>query len=340
MERFVIGAAVAFAALIVFGSVMGKGISDGNGFRFEIGDRDSDGGGGAKGTGVASQTPSTTYAASELKLRDAVAVLKIIPEDRADIALEISNPGTLATPTVKLENDVLVLDGGIGRRVRNCETRNGWEATVNGLGDVKEEQMPVITVRMPRDVDVSVSGAVKTEIGAANSVEISTTGCGPTTIADVAGELEISAAGSGDVTTGAARTASVSAAGSGDVTLGVVAEKFDASVAGSGSVTAASVTGPADVSIAGSGDVAVKAGAVSEADVSIAGSGNVDFASNVSRLDVSIMGSGDVTVRGAAGAVDANIMGSGDVRVTSVSGGVQKAVMGSGSVTVGPISED
>ncbi|MDZ4778416.1 MAG: DUF2807 domain-containing protein [Alphaproteobacteria bacterium] len=339
MERFVIGAAVAVAVLIAAGSMFGKGISDGNGFRFEFGDRDS-GGGAAKGTGVVSTSPSNTYATTELKVRDAVAVVKIIPEDRADIALEMTNPGALVTPSVKVEGDVLVVDGGLGRRVRNCQTRSGWEVTVNGVGEVAESQMPVITVRMPRDVHLSVSGAVKTEVGAANSADLAFTGCGPSTVADVAGELEISAAGSGDVTTGAARTASVSAAGSGDITLGAIAEKFDASVAGSGSVTAASVTGPTDVSIAGSGDVSILGGAVSEADVSIAGSGNVEFTSGVSRLDASIMGSGDITVRGAAGSVDANIMGSGDVEVASVTGGVQKAVMGSGSVTVGPISED
>ena len=336
MERFVIGAAVA--VLIAAGSMFGKGISDGQGFRFEFADRGS--GGAAKGDGVASRVPPTLYAAAEVRIRDAAAVVNVIPEDRADIAFEMTNPGVLLSPAVKVEGSALIVDGGLGRRVRNCETRNGWSVTINGVGDVSEAQMPLITLRTPRDVDISVGGGVKTEIGASNSADLSFTGCGPSTVADVAGRLKISAAGSGDVTTGAARLVSVSAAGSGDIALGAVAESLEASVAGSGSVVAASLTGPLDVSIAGSGDVAVNGGAVTEADISIAGSGDVELAAGVVSLDVSIMGSGDVSVRGAAGSVDANIMGSGDVRVTSVSGRVQRAVMGSGSVSVGPLDED
>lgn len=339
MERFVIGAAVAVAVLIAAGSMFGQRVSDGEGFRFEFGDRD-DSGGSVKGSGAPSQTPSTPYAATEVKIRDAVAIVKVIAEERTDIALEMSNPGALVTPSVKLEGDALVIDGGLGRRVRSCDSDGGFSVTVNGVGDLSEAEMPVITLRMPRDVAIAVGGAVKTEVGAANSADVSLTGCGPSAIGDMAGTLEISAAGSGDVNAGAARTASVSAAGSGDIELGAIVEKFEASVAGSGSVTAATVNGPLDVSIAGSGDVAINGGAVTEADISIAGSGDVDVTASVGRLETSIMGSGDVTVRGAAGSVDANIMGSGGVRVASVSGGVQKAVMGSGSVRVGPIEED
>lgn len=338
MERFVIGAAVAVAVLIAAGSMFGQDFRDEGGFAFQFGDRDD--GGAAKGDGVESRTPSTAYAATEVRIRDAVAVVKIIPEDRADVAYEMTNSGVLVSPTVKLERGVLVIDGNLRRKVRDCSAEENWSVKVGGVGDVAEAQMPVITVRTPRHVELSVGGAVKTDVGAAGSAEISLAGCGPTTIADIAGELEVSIAGSGDVKTGAAATATISAAGSGDVALGAIAGKFEASVAGSGSVAAAAVTGPLDVSIAGSGDVSVNGGAVTDADISIAGSGNVAVASTVGRLKTSIMGSGDVTVRGAAGSVDASIMGSGDVRVTSVSGGVQKSIMGAGSVEIGPIEAE
>ncbi|KAF0180357.1 MAG: filamentous hemagglutinin/adhesin [Caulobacteraceae bacterium] len=342
MERFVIGAAVTVAVLIAVGGYFGHGVSDGEGFRFEIGDRG--GGGGpaqAKGSGVATNIAATTYAATELKIRDAVAVVKILPEDRADISIEIANPGALAMPRVRMDGGVLVVDGGLDRRIRHCNTRLGkFEVSVNGVGEVDEAEMPVITARVPRAVDLSVGGAARTDVGPSASADLAFTGCGPTTVADVAGALDLNSAGSGDVTVGATKSASVSAAGSGDTTLGAVGEKLEVSVAGSGDVTAASLTGPLEVSIAGSGDVLISGGAVADADISIAGSGSVDIASGVGRLEVAIMGSGDVTVRGPAAAVDASIMGSGDVQVVSVAGGVQKAVMGSGSVHVGPITID
>lgn len=342
MERFVIGAAVTVAVLIAVGGYFGHGVSDSDGFRFEIGDNERGGGPAqAKGTGIASNLPAAVYAATEIKVRDAVAVVKIVPEDRADISIEIANPGRLATPRVRLDGGVLIVDGGLDRRVRHCNTRGGaLDVSVNGVGDVSEPQMPTITAHVPRAVNVSVGGAARTEIGPSASADVSFSGCGPATIADVAGALDLSAAGSGEVTVGATKSASVSAAGSGDTTIGAVGGKLEISVAGSGNVTAASVSGPLDVSIAGSGDVAVSAGPVADTDISIAGSGSVDIASGVGKLDVAIMGSGDVTVHGAAAAVDANIMGSGDVQVVSVSGGVQKAVMGPGSVRIGPITVD
>lgn len=340
MERFVIGAAVAVAALIAVGSYFGRGDSDGHGFRFEVGDDEFGGSGQAKGTGAPANAAATTYASTELRLRNAVAVLKVIPEDRTDISLDIANPGTLAMPRVRLDGDVLVVDGGVSR-VHGCNERgNAISVSVRGVGDVGEAQMPVITARVPRAVQVSVGGAVRSDIGPSTSAKLSFSGCGPAKVGDVAGLLELSSTGSGDVTTGAVQTASLSTAGSGDTTLGAVTEKLELSLAGSGDVTVASLAGPLDVSIAGSGDVTISGGAVTTADVSIAGSGGVDMAGSVGALDVSIMGSGDVTVRGAAASVEANIMGSGDVAIASVSGGVQKAVMGSGSVTVGPIQDD
>jgi Putative auto-transporter adhesin, head GIN domain len=341
MERFVIGAAVALAALIVMGSVFGKGFSEHGGLVFDIGDRDSGGGAALAGTGSPSTVASKPYAGVQLKVRDAAAVLKIIPEDRTDIAVEIANPGRLVTPSVRLDGTAVVVDGNLGRRVRDCDAdATSFSVTVNGVGRLEMEELPVITARVPRAADVSVGGAVWSEVGPSQSADLSFTGCGPAKIADVTGELDLRSAGSGSITAGAAGTASVSAAGSGDASVGAVAGKLSVSVAGSGDVEVASLTGPLDVSIAGSGDVTVKGGAVSDSDISIAGSGGVDIVGAVAKLDVSIMGSGDVTVRGAAQSVDANIMGSGDVQVVSVTGGVQKAVMGSGSVTVGPIHDN
>lgn len=340
MERFVIGAAVTVAILIAIGGMFGHRDPDGPGFAFVI-DGESGGGGPAKGTGAPSTVPAQAFPLTELKVRNAAAVLKIIPEDRADISVEIANPGAIVTPVVSRDGAAVLVDGRIGRRARDCDMTDGrFSATVSGLGELTQDQLPVITVRTPRAVDASIAGAVASEIGPAASAELSFIGCGPARIADVAGKLDVTAAGSGDVVAGAAGSFSLSAAGSGHVQAGAVAGGADISVAGSGDVEIASVAGPLDVSIAGSGDVDIAGGAATGADVSIAGSGSVSLAGDVGALEASIMGSGDVTVRGAAASVDANIMGPGDVRVGAVAGRVQKAVMGPGSVIVGPVPAD
>jgi hypothetical protein len=336
MERFVIGAALFAAVAIAAGGYFGHAISDGDGFRFEIdGDRDS-GGGDVRGTGAASSVPAAVYVAEEIRIRNAVAVLKVITEDRADVSVEIANPGVLATPRVRLEGDELIVDGGIGsRRIRSCHREGAFAPEVSGVGIVNAAQAPVITVRAPKTLKLAVGGAVESDVGPSNEANLSFAGCGNARVGDVAGKLEVDTSGSGNVTGGTAQAATISIAGSGEATIGAVAGALEADVAGSGGVTAASVGGPLEVYIAGSGGVVVNGGAMGDTEVSVAGSGDVTIAGNVQRLEVSIAGSGDVEIKGKATSVDASIMGSGDVIVAEVSGGVEKSVMGSGSVTIG-----
>lgn len=340
MERFVIGAAIVAAVAIAAGGYFGHAVSGGDGFRFEIDGGHGGGGGRAdlKGPGAPTAVPAKAYGGNALAVRNAVAVLKVIPEDRADIVVEIANPGLIATPTVRLDGDRVIVDGGVAeRRIGDCRTQDGaFAVEVRGVGVVNEAQAPVVTARVPRAVRLATSGAVETTVGPSASAELAFAGCGDATVADTAGRLELDASGSGDTAAGAAGGgATVSVAGSGDTALGAVTGALEVSIAGSGEVTAARAQGPLDVDIAGSGGVAVNGGAIGDADVSIAGSGDVTLAANVQKLDVSIAGSGNVDVRGSAAAVDASIMGSGDVTVASVQGAVEKSVMGSGSVMVG-----
>jgi hypothetical protein len=341
MERFVIGAAIFAAVVIAAGGYFGHAISDGDGsFEFRISDDEAEDG-DAKGTGAPSALPAKAYVgAAQLKIRNAVAVLTVIPEDRADIAIEIANPGLLATPEVRSNGDEVIVDGGVsGRRVHNCKgAGENFSAEVRGVGAVEASQAPQITARVPRDVHVHTSGAVFTDIGAARSVELSLAGCGDVKIADVTGLLDIASVGSGDVIAGASGSADVSVAGSGDVSIGAVVQKLDAAVAGSGNLAVASARGDVDVAIAGSGSASIAGGIMGDADVSIAGSGGVSLGGDVKKLDVSIAGSGDVDVKGKADSVEANIMGSGDVTVGAVSGTVERAVVGSGRVIVGATS--
>ncbi|MBX7250115.1 MAG: DUF2807 domain-containing protein [Caulobacteraceae bacterium] len=274
----------------------------------------------------------------EVEIKDAVARVVVIPEDRTDIAVEVVNGSRAELPHItvqRLAGGKVKLDGGLDSRgllghsrIRGCSTRGAAPSGGNPLdslssttvrvadiGEVNMRETPIITIRAPRDVSVSANGAVFGWVGRANSVELGNAGCGDWVVAQTSGAVEISQAGSGDTTVATSGSLSVSMAGSGDVTAGPTGQ-LEVSIAGSGDVTVASVRGSVEASIAGSGDVTVNGG-------------------EATSVEANIAGSGDVTIKAAAGRVEANIMGSGDVTVQSASGPVSKSVMGSGTVTVG-----
>lgn len=268
----------------------------------------------------------------EVEIKNAVARVVVIPEDRADIAVEVVNGSRADLPRITIERvgGKVKLDGGLGRgRIRGCNSRGEAASTgsnpldalgnttvkVRDIGDVNMRETPIITIRTPRDVDVQAGGAVFGWIGRANSVDMGNAGCGDWTIGAVTGKVEISQAGSGDTRAATSGQLSVNIAGSGDVHAGATGA-LEAAIAGSGDITVAAVRGPVEASIAGSGGVTVNGG-------------------NATTVEANIAGSGDVNINAPAGAVNVSIMGSGDVSVKSASGPVSKSIMGSGSVHVG-----
>lgn len=313
MERFLVGAALAAAALIALGSSIGP-----SAFQFHINSDDE--------SGVVEGAPlvvgtEQTFEAQELDLRGLAALVTVTPEDRTDVAVVLVNAGKLPAVNVRQTDDRVTLDGGLGRRVRKCADGAPFTVTVNGIGDLNEADLTRIEIKTPRDVKMNVADGVRATIGPSDSVEVSFAGCAGGSIGDVNGRLAIDSAGSGDVTAGAAQAVETNIAGSGEVTLGAVSQGLEVSIAGSGSTRAASVTGPFEASIAGSGDVDVQGGAISTATISIAGSGDVSIGAPIQELDASIMGSGDVNVASVSGPVKRSVVGSGGVTI----GGVKTA---------------
>lgn len=272
------------------------------------------------------------FAEDSVRLADVAAIVQVIPEDRADIAVAIANPGGAPMPEVRIESHDVVIDGRLGGRIDDCLEDGG--AVLDGYGSLPRERLPVIVVRTPRAVTLKADGAGIVEIGPAASVDAGISGCGALRVADVAGPLTMAASGSGDVTSAASGETHIRLAGSGAAHLGAVRERLSVALAGSGSVTAASLNGALEVRSAGSGETDVAAGAVTTADITVAGSGDVRIAAPVATLTSRLVGSGDVTVEGAVGSVDANIAGSGDVRVASLTGALNQNAMGSGRVVV------
>jgi hypothetical protein len=273
-------------------------------------------------------------AAQEAEIRNAVARVIVIPEDRTDIAVEITQ-GSADLPrlTVERRGDKVRIDGGLGRRrsmlqfnndsIRSCNNgradarQPGEGATVEvaGKGRIRLEDAPLVVVRTPRDVDVNSGSGVYGAIGrGARSVELGAGGCGNWTVANVDGRLEIGVGGSGTVRAGTSRSLEASVGGSGSILTGATGG-LEASVGGSGNIVVAGVDGPAEVSIGGSGDVNIRGGRASTLEVAIAGSGNVRFDGVANSLEASIAGSGDVRVAEVTGPVSRSIVGSGEVRV-------------------------
>ena len=255
--------------------------------------------------------------AASVEVKDAVARVTVIPENRTDIKVEIVSANPRLPLEVRTFAGQTIVDGGLGHRIRDCHG-NGENITVRvrGLGDIAWREMPQVVIHTPRDVDLDAGGAVWGTVGRSASLRLGNAGCGDWTVGNVEGAMRISQAGSGDTRTGSAGAAKVRVAGSGDTVVGDIRGGLDVDIAGSGDVTVASVAGPLDVHVAGSGDVKVASGHAPTMTVGIAGSGNVNFG-------------------GTADSLKAHIAGSGDVRARQVTGQVSKTVMGSGGVTIG-----
>jgi hypothetical protein len=326
MERFIIGAAFAAAALFAVGAGTGK-----MNFSLNLGN------GGLHGTsgssGAALTTTPSVFAGKAVRFEDGVAVVKIIPEDRADIAVSLSGAGTqgLAAPVVRLEGGVLVLDGNLGNRLQRC---NGEGVDVQDVGQVTAQTAPQIVVRMPRAVTADIRSGGMADIGPAESLDWRISGCAPSKAGDVTGAATIRKSGSGMLQLVGANALDLDLAGSGVVDVGGVRESLDVRMAGSGEVIAASVTGSLSADLAGSGSLTVRTGKITKADLEIAGSGTVQIVAPISALDVSAMGSGTVRVEGVVGDLDAELAGSGEVWVQKVTGIQRQSVMGSGKVRI------
>lgn len=255
--------------------------------------------------------------AATVEVKDAVARVTVVPENRPDVKVEVIGANPRLPLNVRSFAGRTIVDGDLGRRIRSCHgSGQNVRIEVRGLGEVAWRDMPQVVIRTPRDAHVEAGGAVFGSVGRAASLELANAGCGDWTVANVEGKLKLSQAGSGNTRTGASGEAKIRVAGSGDVWTAEVRGPLNIDIAGSGDVSVASVSGPLDVRVAGSGDVKVAGGRATTMTVAIAGSGDVDFG-------------------GVADSLKARIAGSGDVHAREVRGPISKAVMGSGGVSVG-----
>lgn len=332
MERFVFVTAIVVASIFALGAIFGDHDNGRWGIHFNV-DGDEEGFGAAELVQLApAQVAAQSYQAGSIRLRHVAARVVVLTEERADVSVEIDNPGGAPTPEISLSDGRLTMDGHLRGRIGEC-TAEG--ADLRGYGFVNYDQMPLITIRAPRDVDLNFTGAGRAEIGATNDLTLDINGCAHANAAEVANEASLDLNGSGQIIVAGAREALIDLNGSGSVRVETVRASADAEVNGSGEVTIANLTGSLNMDNRGSGSLEVLAGAVTEAEIELFGSGQVRLGAPIERLSVSIFGSGDVDAPVAVGQLDAEIFGSGDVSVQSVSGTVRQEARGSGSVRIG-----
>jgi hypothetical protein len=255
--------------------------------------------------------------ATEIQLRDIAGFVRVIPENRNDVAIGYANVGMLPAPEYRMSRRRLIVDGKLRRQIRGCRVSGGagFEVETTRQGRVSGDALPVIEVHVPQNAVVSVSGAVRLHMAPAQAANVRLSACGDADIVRVEDDAEIAVSGSQDVRLYEAGTATVSIAGSGDVTLGAVHDGLTVSVAGSGDVIAARADGPTSIAIQGSGNVTIREGRATSLSVVIAGGGDVAHGGSAENLDAVILGGGDVRVRHVEGEITRRVLGGGEVTV-------------------------
>lgn len=254
--------------------------------------------------------------AASVQLRDAVARVTVVPEDRADVKVEFLATNPKLPLNVSTSGATTVIDGGLAHRIRDCHRRPDHpSAWVRGVGRVEADAMPQLVIRTPRDVVLSASGAVFGAVGRSASLDLQDSGCDVWTIGDTAGEARIQESGAGAIRMGSADHLEAHLSGAGDVHAVTLRRGLAAHVSGAGGVNVEEVSGPLTADISGLGHVRVAGGRASDVRASVSGMGGVEFGGSAETLRASISGVGNVHVKQVTGAVTKSVSGLGHVTV-------------------------
>ena len=256
-------------------------------------------------------------AGPSVEIKDAVARVTVVPEDRTDVKVEMITTNASLPLDVRTMGSTTVISGNLSHRITDCHTRGDHpSAYVRGVGEIRYENMPQIVIHTPKAVAVSTGGAVYGTVGRSASLDLENSGCSAWTVADVAGDVTLHESGAGSVRMGAAGRLQARLSGAGNLHATQVRQGLDATLSGAGSVTIDSLQGPMAAHVSGVGHIKVEQGHASAMQASVSGVGSVDFG-------------------GEADSLAASISGFGGIRVKSVSGPVSKSVSGGGHVSIG-----
>jgi hypothetical protein len=265
---------------------------------------------------VAAGAAGAAAAAPSIEIRDAVARVVVIPEDRADVKVELLTTNRDLPLEIRQSGSSVVIDGHLNHRIRDCHANsdNPW-TSVRGVGRVDYKDMPQVVVHAPKAVALQANGAVFGAVGRSASLDFDNSGCSAWTVADVAGAATLRDSGVGAIRMGQASRLELRLSGVTNVHATRVAN-LDANLSGTGGLTLNELTGPMEARVSGAGHIKVLQGKAGSIRAEISGVGGIDFG-------------------GQAQSLDAQISGIGGIRVKAVTGPVTKSVSGIGHVTIG-----
>jgi len=254
--------------------------------------------------------------AASIQIRDAVARVTVVPEDRSDIKVEVLSPNPKLPLEVRSEGSDVVIDGGLRGRIWGCRgTSEHPRAWVTGVGSVDGGAIPLVVIRAPRALAVESSGAVFGAIGRSSGVRLHDSGCDAWTIADVQGDVAVEESGKGSVRMGAVGRLDIRLSGAANVHAVRVRDGMYAQLSGTGGVQVEQLAGPIEAQVSGLGHVRVAGGRASHVRAQISGMGGVEFGGSAETLDAAVSGVGSVHVKQVTGRVTKSVSGIGHVTV-------------------------
>jgi hypothetical protein len=265
---------------------------------------------------VALSAPALANAAS-VELRGVYANVVVIPEDRADVAVDVhATDGKFPNPRITRSGDSILVDGGLDSRMNHCSSIHpGRGVRLPGYGWMSAGSALKITVHTPRNVHLTSSGAVLGDVQAAQGVELNTNGCSDWHFANVGGTLSVRQEGAASITAGSAGKMVFDLSGFTHVDLAET-HSLKVDLSGMGKVNLKSISGPVDANLSGMGSVDIDSG-------------------RAEHVQADVSGVGAFRLHGSASDLDATVSGIGGVHVDHVLGVVHKSVSGIGHVTVG-----
>ncbi|MBS0331963.1 MAG: hypothetical protein JSS35_04295 [Proteobacteria bacterium] len=255
-------------------------------------------------------------AAPSVEIRDAVARVIIVPEDRADVKVEMLTTNAALPLEVHAVGSTTVIAGNLAHRINDCHGADDHpSARVRGVGEIRWEDMPQVVIHTPKAVVVESNGAVYGSIGRSGSLDMQNSGCSGWTVADVAGDATLRESGAGNVHMGAAGKLELRLSGAGSVHATQVRQALDATLSGAGGVRIDEMNGAMMAHVSGVGHIKVAQGHATSIHASVSGVGGVEFGGDAQSLDASISGFGGIHVKSVSGQVVKSVSGGGHVSI-------------------------
>jgi Putative auto-transporter adhesin, head GIN domain len=256
-----------------------------------------------------------SFGVNDVKLDAVVGRLRVDVKPQAQVSIQVTGKKERVDRlAVHQVGDTLVIEGENSGAVWDWRT---WFDFSTHNDDSKDLDVHVV---VPKGTSMRVENMIgdatigdtegdlnfeatssRATIGRTRNAHIDMAGSGRIQLADVAGELHLEIAGSGNVKAQSSKSVHAEIDGSGSAVLGPIQNGLHLEIDGTGDFNAASVNGPVHVAIAGAGSVSIPKGTADPLHVEIAGVGNFVFGGEAVDPHIDAIGVGSVKLRSYTG---------------------------------------